>query len=154
VRAEANAALDQGKLVQLSLDAARLPLPFTMLHATDLSGWSGQREDNPWPYFEGEVEDRLDGVADPAVGRRPNPGGIAVIERPEAALGSFARVAALGWAALGTAILLALSVVLVSRNLISADQFGAFCVAAALLAAGLLAASGWILVRTEAGSRR
>ncbi|MEA3047511.1 MAG: hypothetical protein QOJ53_1843, partial [Sphingomonadales bacterium] len=29
VRAEANEALDKGKLVQINLDGARLPLPFT-----------------------------------------------------------------------------------------------------------------------------
>ena len=41
VRAEANEALDAGKLVQINLDNARLPLPFTMLHFLDFSGWSG-----------------------------------------------------------------------------------------------------------------
>src|SRR5688572_12618612 len=44
VRAEANEALDSGKLVQISLDEARLPLPFTMLHSLDFSAWRGTRE--------------------------------------------------------------------------------------------------------------
>jgi len=38
VRAEATLALESGKFVQLSLDAAKPPLPFTMLHLLDFSG--------------------------------------------------------------------------------------------------------------------
>jgi hypothetical protein len=45
VRAEASAAWEAGKLVQVSLDGARPPLPFTMVHLLDLSAvGSGQAE--------------------------------------------------------------------------------------------------------------
>ena len=40
VRAEANEALDSGKLVQINLDEARLPLPFSALHFLDFSRWA------------------------------------------------------------------------------------------------------------------
>ena len=58
VRAEANEALDQGKLVQINLDGAKLPLPFTMLHFTDFSHWTGAREQAPWPQLVALVKDR------------------------------------------------------------------------------------------------
>src|ERR1044072_3336852 len=43
VPAEANEALDKGKLVQINLDACRLPLPFTMLHFLDFCPWRRAR---------------------------------------------------------------------------------------------------------------
>ena len=43
VKAEANEALDAGKIVQLTIDGAKLPLPFTMLHYLDFSRWPGRR---------------------------------------------------------------------------------------------------------------
>ena len=55
VRAEANEALDAGKLVQISLDQAKLPLPFTMLHCLDFSRWGGERQGSPWGDLEGKV---------------------------------------------------------------------------------------------------
>ena len=54
VRAEANEALDAGKLVQISLDQAKLPLPFTMLHLLDFSRWGGERQGSPW----GELDEQ------------------------------------------------------------------------------------------------
>lgn len=39
VRSEASRALEVGKLVQLRLDAARLPMPFDQIHCADLSAW-------------------------------------------------------------------------------------------------------------------
>ncbi|MDP8994990.1 MAG: toll/interleukin-1 receptor domain-containing protein, partial [Pseudomonadota bacterium] len=55
VRAEANEALDAGKLVQVTLDRAKLPLPFTILHFLDFSRWPGGREAPPWSELEGRV---------------------------------------------------------------------------------------------------
>src|SRR5690349_25056941 len=48
VRAEANEALDAGKLVQINLDGTRLPLPFAVLHFLDFSRWRGERQGLPW----------------------------------------------------------------------------------------------------------
>jgi pimeloyl-ACP methyl ester carboxylesterase len=48
VRAEANVAREAGKLVQLRVDNARLPLPFDQIQCADLSSWSGQREHAEW----------------------------------------------------------------------------------------------------------
>ena len=154
VRAEANAALDQGKLVQINLDRARLPLPFTMLHFLDFSSWGGSREQAPWPHLEQEVAGQLGGEVERAGGRRPDPGGVQVINRAEPALQGMGRVAALGWAALATAILLALCVVLVARDLISASAFGVISVLALGVSAALLCGCAWLVVRIERASRR
>jgi len=56
VRAEATAALDSAKLVQLSLDGAKPPLPFTMIHVLDFS--LGRRDlDGPtWQLLEEAIE--------------------------------------------------------------------------------------------------
>jgi hypothetical protein len=154
VRAEANAALDQGKLVQINLDRARLPLPFTMLHFLDFSGWGGAREQQPWPHLEREVAGQLGESGEQPSGRRPDPGGVRVISRGEPPLQGLSRVAMLGWAALGTAILLALSVVLVSRDVISAGAFGVISILALAVSAALLAGCAWLVLRIERASRR
>ena len=156
VRAEANEALDQGKLVQLNFDGAKPPLPFTMLHFTDLAGWTGSPNAAPWPEVEAQVAAELGESSAPGgIGvRRPDPGGIALIERREPALQGFGRLAALGWAALAIAVLLALAVLLVARGLISSEAFGAISIAATALAALLLAATAFLLLRVLAASRR
>ena len=40
VQSEANRAREDGKLVQLNLDGARLPMPFDRIQCADMSGWS------------------------------------------------------------------------------------------------------------------
>jgi adenylate cyclase len=47
VRAEADTARQAGKLVQVSLDGAPLPLPFNQIHCVDLSG--GGADHPAWP---------------------------------------------------------------------------------------------------------
>jgi hypothetical protein len=152
VRAEANEALDQGKLVQLSLDGAKLPLPFAMLHWTDLRGWAGGRGDAPWPQVARQLGVEHEAAA--AAGRRPDPGGIALFAGDGPALQGFAQVAALGWAALATAALLALCVLMVVRRLISAEAFAVIGFAALAAAAALFAVSAFLLLRTMRASRR
>jgi hypothetical protein len=44
VRAEAEHARGTGKLVQLTLDGAPLPLPFSQVQCEDLTGWTGDGE--------------------------------------------------------------------------------------------------------------
>ncbi len=155
VRAEANEALDQGKLVQINLDGAKLPLPFTMLHFLDFRQWGGARDQAPWPQLRSRIDSALgQGLAGESVGRRPDPGGVPIVAGPESPLQGFGRLAALGWAALGTAALLALSVLVVARRLISADAFGVIAVIAAVVSVVLLGACAYILLRSARGSRR
>lgn len=48
VRAEADIARQQGTLIQISLDGALPPLPFSQIHCVDLSGWSGNSGAPGW----------------------------------------------------------------------------------------------------------
>lgn len=154
VRAEANEALDQNKLIQLNLDGAKPPLPFNMLHFANLRGWNGARDGAPWPDVRGQVDAALAGAAAAPDTRRPDPGGVPMHEGREPALQGFGTVAALGWIALGTAIVLALAVLMVTRGLISAEAFGWLSIVAAVVAAVLLAVTALVLIRVTAASRR
>jgi len=149
VRAEANEALDRNKLVQINFDGVKPPLPFNMLHFLDFRGWSGGREQAPWPDLQRE----LAGAAE-AETRRPDPGGVPLTIVRASPLQGFGKVAALGWAALGVAIVLALAVLMVVRRLISAETFGWLSIGAAAVAVLLLAASAFLLLRISAMSRR
>ncbi|MBV9903109.1 MAG: TIR domain-containing protein [Alphaproteobacteria bacterium] len=48
VRSEADRARGERKLVQLSIDTARLPMPFDQIQCADLSGWSGDTNHPGW----------------------------------------------------------------------------------------------------------
>jgi hypothetical protein len=151
VRAEANEALDQGKLVQVRFDQAKLPRPFAMLHLLEFEDWSGAREQAPWPQLRARVDEALDRNAAAEAGSRRS---VPIFAGPEPALQGFGRVAVLGWAALVTAALLALSVLAVARRLVSADAFGVIAVAGTVLSVGLLGACAYHLMRVVRGSRR
>lgn len=56
VRAEASAALEQNKLVQLVADGAKPPLPFTMLHLLDFSSWRGERH-GVWGELNASIQE-------------------------------------------------------------------------------------------------
>ena len=91
VRAEANEALDQGKLVQINLDASRLPLPFTMLHFLDFRPLAGRAR--------GIALDRVRRAGRRDAARR----GAMTTARPRSrgpALQGFGKIALLGWAAI------------------------------------------------------
>lgn len=64
VRAEADKARNQSKLVQTSLDGTLPPLPFDQIHAADLSRWNGAASDERWRPVR-------DSVAELVSGRRP-----------------------------------------------------------------------------------
>jgi hypothetical protein len=72
VRAEANEALDAGKLVQINLDGARLPLPFSALNFLDFTRWRGERQGTPWHEFDANIGGMLRGERT-AAGRAPEP---------------------------------------------------------------------------------
>ncbi len=143
VRAEANEALDAGKIVQLTLDGVKLPLPFTMLHFLDFSRWRGGASDDPMPGLD-------DGVRAAMRGERRD------VERlPQGpALQGLGPAVALGWAALGLAILMALATGAAAVGTLGAGAFGmlaAFGMAASTI---ILALVAWMALRVIAASRR
>lgn len=48
VRSEANRARETGRLIQVRLDDARLPMPFDQIQCADLSGWRGGAGGRAW----------------------------------------------------------------------------------------------------------
>ena len=113
VRAEATAAWESRKLVQLSLDGARPPLPFTMIHLLDFStgdlttgtSWQGLRA-----AIDAVVQGRGVQIA-PAV-----TGG--------AHLAGFGRSAVIGAASLALVIVAAGLVATAANDQLSASSFG------------------------------
>ncbi len=55
VRSEAERARADHKLVQLSVDGARLPMPFDQTQCADLSGWSGGEDTPGWKQVVGAI---------------------------------------------------------------------------------------------------
>jgi len=147
VRAEANEALDAGKLVQVNLDEAKLPLPFTMLHFLDFSRWGGERQGEPWGEFHNRVSGLLRGetMESPLGDDAPAPG---------PALQGMGRVAMLGWTAIAVAALVAVAVIMAAGGQLSASAFGGLTMVALAIAAILLALAAFTLVRVSVSSRR
>ena len=144
VRAEANEALDAGKLVQVNFDRAKLPLPFTMLHFLDFSGWRGERQGEPWGEFDGRVGALLRGEplsSEPGTAGAP-------------ALQGLGRIAWLGWAAILLAAGVAAAILLALRGGLSPAAFGAVTLVGLALAALLLALAAFALLRVTMASRR
>lgn len=48
VRSEANRGREKGRLVQVRVDDARLPMPFDQIHCADLSQWHGDEGSPAW----------------------------------------------------------------------------------------------------------
>ncbi len=65
VRAEANRARGEGKLVQLSVDGARRPLPFDEIQCANLIGWNGEADASGWRKVVDSVADLLAGRGGP-----------------------------------------------------------------------------------------
>jgi len=140
VRAEANEALDAGKLVQINLDGARLPLPFTMLHFLDFRRWRGERQGPLWSELDGRVGGMLRGeAAAPAQGP---------------ALQGFGKAALLGWLAIALAAGIAVAVAMAATGGIAPATFSALTMGAVALAAILMALAAFVLIRTSIASRR
>jgi hypothetical protein len=149
VRAEANEALDSGKLVQISLDETRLPLPFTMLHFLDFSGWRGERQGEPWSQFDAKVAGLLRG--------EPADTGFAAGDataRPGPALQGMGKVAMLGWAAIAVAALMAVAIIVAAGGGMTSAMFGSLTLVGLAVAAILLALAAFTLVRISVSSRR
>jgi TolB-like protein/tetratricopeptide (TPR) repeat protein len=67
VLSEANRAREAHKLVQLTIDGARLPMPFDQIHCADLSGWSGEGQHPAWKKVEASIADLVRGGVDDRV---------------------------------------------------------------------------------------
>lgn len=74
VRSEADRAREDGKLVQLTLDGARLPMPFDQIQCADLSGWNGDTAAAGWRKVVAGIGDLLvDAKNEPAILTPPLP---------------------------------------------------------------------------------
>ncbi|HEX8654521.1 MAG TPA: toll/interleukin-1 receptor domain-containing protein [Allosphingosinicella sp.] len=143
VRAEANEALDAGKLVQLTIDGAKLPLPFTALHFLDFRRWRGERRGSPWTELEGGIGTLLGGGridAEPGV-REP-------------ALQGLALPVILGWAALGLAIVMAFAIGAVATGALAPGLFASLAAAGFGAGTVLLALIAVLAIRVLRASRR
>lgn len=143
VRAEANEALDAGKIVQVSLDGAKLPLPFTMLHYLDFSRWRGGTTDDPMPGLQSGVRAMVSGE-----------GRVAEAVPHGPALGGLGPAVALGWAALGLAILVALATGAAAAGALGAAPFAMIAGLAMAAATIVLALVAWLALRVLKASRR
>ena len=65
VRSEANRALQTGRLVQLRLDDARLPMPFDQIQCADLRRWHGRSDAPGWKMVANSIS-ALTGEKQPA----------------------------------------------------------------------------------------
>ena len=66
VMSEANRAREDGKLVQVTIDPVRLPMPFDQIHCADLAGWSGQVEAQGWRTALASIADLVGGRPAPS----------------------------------------------------------------------------------------
>jgi len=57
VRSEAERARGDHKLVQLTVDGARLPMPFDQIQCADLTGWTGDHQASGWLKVVGSIAD-------------------------------------------------------------------------------------------------
>lgn len=55
VRSEANRARETGRLVQLRVDDARLPMPFDQIQCADLRAWNGKTNSQGWKRVAASV---------------------------------------------------------------------------------------------------
>lgn len=63
VRSEADRARNDRKLVQLTLDATALPMPFDQTQCADLSGWNGDLNASGWRKIVASIADLMGGAA-------------------------------------------------------------------------------------------
>ncbi|HEY2179941.1 MAG TPA: TIR domain-containing protein [Caulobacteraceae bacterium] len=66
VRSEAERARADRKLVQLTVDGARLPMPFDQIQCADLAGWRGEAESPGWRKVIDSIADLTAGKASAA----------------------------------------------------------------------------------------
>src|SRR5579863_4792338 len=73
VLSEANRAREDHKLVQLTVDGARLPMPFDQTQCADLAGWTGDAQAPGWRKVVASLAELIGGAADRAAPPAPLP---------------------------------------------------------------------------------
>lgn len=103
VRSEANRGREKGRLVQLRLDDARLPMPFDQVQCADLSGWDGNPDAPAWRCVVGSIAELANrDVDDEAIRAAASPSPKANIQRRNflvagSAVGVAAAAGFAGW---------------------------------------------------------
>lgn len=103
VRSEANRGREKGRLVQVRLDDARLPMPFDQVQCADLSGWDGNPDAPAWHCVVGSIADLANReVSSEAVRSSPSPAPGTKIQRRHfivagSAVGVAAAAGFAGW---------------------------------------------------------
>jgi adenylate cyclase len=93
VLSEANRAREDRKLVQVTADTARLPMPFDTIQCADLAGWTGDTESPGWRKVAASVAELVGGS-----GRAPAPFVAAPIENAPLPLPNKPSIAVLPFA--------------------------------------------------------
>jgi adenylate cyclase len=82
VFSEANRAREDGKLVQLSVEAMRLPMPFDSIQCADLIGWTGDLDAHDWRKVVASVGDLVGGGQSPSAATAPAPRKLSICVLP------------------------------------------------------------------------
>ena len=93
VFSEANRAREDGKLIQLSLDGTRLPMPFDTIQCADMAGWSGDVRAAEWLKVAASVGALMGGPETPS-GQAPATALPALPSKPSIAVMPFANLSA------------------------------------------------------------
>ena len=140
VKAEADEARRAGKLVQITLDRSRPPLPYTMLHTLDFSATDAAN---------GPVFDELFASIDDAIKGAP-----AAQPVPAAPLAGFGPIAAVGGAAIALVLLAAAMVVFASMRDVPSNAFALATIAMFFIAVLVFAGMVVKIILTYLASRR
>ncbi len=89
VLSEANRAREDRKLVQVTTDKTRLPMPFDTIQYADLSGWAGDVEAAGWRKVVASVADLMGGTDSPTAGAAAP---LALPSKPSIAVMPFANL--------------------------------------------------------------
>ncbi|PQM27041.1 hypothetical protein CVO77_18955 [Sphingopyxis lindanitolerans] len=100
VRAEADVARNQKKLVQTSIDDVMPPLPFNQIQFAELADWNGEPDHRGWRKVMMSLEELCGQAAEPP--RPTEPPRPAPVERPDPSPAQ--RSSFLPWALLGLAV--------------------------------------------------
>jgi len=139
--------------VQLVLDDARPPIPFTMLHFADLSAWNGDAAAPAWRQLEEGVKAvARDGwpahAFDDFASGRPS------LSRAAPVTAVLGRVVRVGDGSIGLVGLTAAGTLLATSGQLHASAFGAATMAAFALSCFSLGLVCMKLVQTAIASRR
>src|SRR5258707_1999947 len=63
VQSEADTARTDHKLVQLTVDGAKLPRPFDRIQCADMTGWAGDLDAHDWKKVVASVAELIGGIA-------------------------------------------------------------------------------------------